>query len=109
MGDAASTESRCPVLVDLACVLLVRALIHLPIIVDPSHAPGRRAVVLTMARAAIAAGAQGLIREVPPDPTRALCDGRHSMTLQQVECFSLLDGSWHLCLKSQERTFHDVR
>lgn len=67
-------------MLDLVCVLLLRELIHLPIIVDPSHAPGRRAVVPTMARAASDAHAQKLILAGPPDPIRALCDGRHSMT-----------------------------
>ena len=72
-------------MLDLACVLLLRELTHLPIIVDPSHAPGRRTVFPAMARAAIATGAQGLILEGSPEPNRALCDGRHLMTPQQGE------------------------
>nr|BBH93544.1 3-deoxy-7-phosphoheptulonate synthase [Thermogemmatispora argillosa] len=67
-------------LLDLACVPLLHELTHLPVIVDPSHATGRRELVPTMARAGIAAGAEGLILEVHPDPNSALCDGRQSIT-----------------------------
>jgi len=59
-------------------------LTHLPVIVDPSHATGRRELVPPMSRAAIAAGAQGLILEVHPDPNSALCDGRQSITAEQL-------------------------
>ena len=48
---------------------------HLPVIVDPSHAAGRRDLVLPLARAAVAAGADGIIVEVHPRPEEALCDG----------------------------------
>ena len=70
---------------DLACVPLLHELTHLPVIVDPSHATGRRELVPTMSRAAIAAGAEGLILEVHPDPNSALCDGRQSITASQLE------------------------
>lgn len=70
---------------DLACVPLLNTLTHLPVIVDPSHATGRRELVPTMSRAAIAAGAAGLILEVHPDPNSALCDGRQSITAQQLQ------------------------
>lgn len=69
---------------DLACVPLLHELTHLPVIVDPSHATGRRELVPTMSRAAIAAGADGLILEVHPDPNSALCDGRQSITAEQL-------------------------
>ncbi|MGH2481203.1 MAG: 3-deoxy-7-phosphoheptulonate synthase, partial [Ktedonobacteraceae bacterium] len=59
---------------DLACVPLLHQLTHLPVIVDPSHATGRRELVAPMSRASIAAGAQGLILEVHPNPNSALCD-----------------------------------
>jgi len=59
---------------------LLHELTHLPVIVDPSHATGRRELVPTMSRASIAAGADGLILEVHPDPDSALCDGRQSIT-----------------------------
>lgn len=70
---------------DLTCVPLLQELTHLPIIVDPSHATGRRELVPTMSRASIAAGASGLIIEVHPDPDTALCDGRQSITPAQLQ------------------------
>ncbi len=70
---------------DLSCVPLLHELTHLPIIVDPSHATGRRELVPTMSRASIAAGAEGLIIEVHPDPNSALCDGRQSITPGQLQ------------------------
>lgn len=69
---------------DLACVPLLHELTHLPVIVDPSHATGRRELVPTMSRAGIAAGAEGLILEVHEDPDTALCDGRQSITPEQL-------------------------
>lgn len=72
-------------LLDLACVPLLRELTHLPVIVDPSHGTGRRELVPTMSRAGIAAGADGLILEVHPDPNSALCDGRQSITPGQLQ------------------------
>jgi 3-deoxy-7-phosphoheptulonate synthase len=64
---------------DLAAIPVVKSLSHLPIIADPSHATGLRAKVIPMARAAIAAGADGLIVEVHQDPPRALSDGAQSL------------------------------
>ncbi|HEX6484648.1 MAG TPA: 3-deoxy-7-phosphoheptulonate synthase [Ktedonobacteraceae bacterium] len=72
-------------LLDLACIPLLRELTHLPVIVDPSHGTGRRELVPTMSRAAIAAGADGLILEVHHDPNSALCDGRQSITPEQLQ------------------------
>ncbi len=66
-------------LLDLAAIPVVQALSHLPIIADPSHGTGVRAKVTPMARAAVAAGADGLIIEVHPDPDRALSDGGQSL------------------------------
>lgn len=70
---------------DLACVPLLHELTHLPILVDPSHATGKRELVPTMSRASIAAGAHGLIIEVHADPDNALCDGRQSITPPQLQ------------------------
>ncbi|WP_406677283.1 3-deoxy-7-phosphoheptulonate synthase [Moorella sp. ACPs] len=64
---------------DLAAVAVVKENSHLPVIVDPSHGTGSWRLVLPMARAAVAAGADGLIIEVHPDPARALCDGPQSL------------------------------
>ena len=60
---------------DLSAVPVAKNLSALPVIVDPSHAMGRRDFILPMARAAVAAGADGLIVEVHPEPEHALCDG----------------------------------
>jgi 3-deoxy-7-phosphoheptulonate synthase len=65
---------------DIAAIPVVKKLSHLPVVVDPSHAAGRRDMVASLARAAVAAGADGLIIEVHPDPDRALSDGAQSMT-----------------------------
>lgn len=64
---------------DLAAVPLVKRISHLPVIVDPSHATGRRELVSPMAKAAVAAGADGIIVEVHPNPDEALSDGPQSL------------------------------
>jgi 3-deoxy-7-phosphoheptulonate synthase len=66
---------------DLAVVPLIKELSHLPVMVDPSHATGRRSLVPPMAKAALMAGADGLMLEVHPDPEKALSDGPQSLTL----------------------------
>jgi len=66
-------------LLDLTAIPVVKALSHLPMIADPSHGTGVRAKVTPMARAAVAAGADGIIVEVHPDPARALSDGAQSL------------------------------
>ncbi len=65
---------------DLAAVAALKQLTHLPVIADPSHATGRRDLVAPMCRASLAAGADGLMVEVHPDPERAKCDGPQSLT-----------------------------
>ena len=65
---------------DLAAVAALKTLTHLPIIVDPSHATGRRDLVAPMSRAAVIAGADGLMVEVHPTPEKAKCDGPQSLT-----------------------------
>jgi 3-deoxy-7-phosphoheptulonate synthase len=69
---------------DLSIVPAVKRLTHLPIIVDPSHATGQRNKVVPMARAAIAAGADGLMIEVHPHPDEALSDGMQSLFPEQL-------------------------
>jgi 3-deoxy-7-phosphoheptulonate synthase len=64
---------------DLAAIPVVQALSHLPIVADPSHGTGIRSMVTPMGRAAVAAGADGLIIEVHPDPTKAMSDGAQSL------------------------------
>lgn len=68
---------------DISAIPVVKSLSHLPIIADPSHGTGRRDKVLPMARAAVAAGADGLIVEVHQDPDKALSDGAQSLRPQQ--------------------------
>jgi 3-deoxy-7-phosphoheptulonate synthase len=64
---------------DLGAIPAIKELSHLPVIVDPSHAAGDWERVLPMARAAVAAGADGMIVEVHPNPAFALCDGQQSL------------------------------
>jgi 3-deoxy-7-phosphoheptulonate synthase len=70
---------------DILAVPVVKAMSHLPIIVDPSHAAGNRSYVPALCRAAAAAGADGLLVEVHPDPSTALCDGPQALGLAAFE------------------------
>jgi 3-deoxy-7-phosphoheptulonate synthase len=70
---------------DLSAVPVVKKKSHLPIFVDPSHGTGIRGKVLPMARAAVAAGADGLMVEVHPDPPSALSDGPQSLFFDQFD------------------------
>ena len=86
---------------DLSAVAAVKELSHLPIIVDPSHGTGRWKMVAPMARAAIAAGADGLIIEVHPHPEKALSDGDQSLTPDAFkELMGNLDGIAKVMRKS---------
>lgn len=68
---------------DLSAVPVLHELTHLPVVVDPSHATGRSALVPSMAFAAAAANADGIMVEVHNNPSRALCDGAQSLTPEQ--------------------------
>ena len=68
---------------DLSAIPVLKNLTHLPVVVDPSHATGIREKVAPMARAAVAAGADGLLIEVHHDPDHALSDGPQSLLPQQ--------------------------
>ena len=68
---------------DISAIPVIKKLSHLPVIADPSHGTGRRDKVPPMARAAVAAGADGLLIEVHNDPDRALCDGAQSLLPEQ--------------------------
>jgi 3-deoxy-7-phosphoheptulonate synthase len=81
---------------DLSVVPLIREMSHLPIIVDPSHATGKRTLVPVMAKAALVAGAHGLMIEVHPEPEKALCDGAQSLN---GEGFAVLMGEIRGLLK----------
>jgi 3-deoxy-7-phosphoheptulonate synthase len=70
---------------DISAIPVVHKLSHLPIVADPSHGTGRRDKVAPMARASVAAGADGLLIEVHQDPDRALSDGAQSLRPRQFE------------------------
>ncbi|MDD2902635.1 MAG: 3-deoxy-7-phosphoheptulonate synthase [Syntrophales bacterium] len=87
-------------LLDLATIPVVHRESHLPIVVDPSHAAGRRDLVPPLARAAVAAGCDGLIMEVHHEPDKALSDGAQSLYPDQFaalmeELQQLHPGGWH--------------
>jgi 3-deoxy-7-phosphoheptulonate synthase len=84
---------------DLMAIPVLKQHTHLPVIVDPSHAAGRRDLVLPMSMAAAAAGADGIIVEVHPEPEHAICDGPQQLRtaefadyLRQVEAVAALAG-----------------
>ena len=70
---------------DLSAIPVIKKLSHLPIIIDPSHATGKSWMVEPLSKAAIAAGADGLIIEVHNDPKNALCDGQQSITPEEYK------------------------
>jgi 3-deoxy-7-phosphoheptulonate synthase len=74
-----ATRNTC----DITAVPLLNELTHLPIILDPSHASGKRSLVPALARAAVAIGADGLLIEVHPFPERAASDGAQSLQFDQ--------------------------
>ena len=70
---------------DISAIPALHILSHLPVIIDPSHAAGRSNFVAPLAKAAVAAGADGLIIEVHNDPSKALCDGPQSLTMPEFD------------------------
>ena len=73
-----ATRNTC----DITAVSVLNELTHLPVILDPSHATGKRSLVASLARAAVAIGADGVIVEVHPNPEKAFSDGAQSLTLE---------------------------
>ena len=69
---------------DIGAVVALKQLTHLPVIVDPSHAAGRRELVASLSRAAIAAGADGLIIECHPNPDQAISDAQQTLSLEAM-------------------------
>ncbi len=69
---------------DLGAVVALKQITHLPVLVDPSHATGRRELVAPLARAAIAAGADGLIIECHPDPDKSVSDAQQTISLEAM-------------------------
>jgi 3-deoxy-7-phosphoheptulonate synthase len=76
-----ATRNTC----DITAVAVLNELSHLPVILDPSHATGKRSLVPALSRAGVAIGADGLIVEVHPQPEKAMSDGAQSLTLQQFD------------------------
>ncbi len=70
---------------DIAAVPIIRKYSHLPVIVDPSHGTGKRYLIEPMGKAALVAGAHGLMYEVHHDPDNAMCDGAQSLNLEQFK------------------------
>jgi 3-deoxy-7-phosphoheptulonate synthase len=93
-------------LFDLTAIPLVHKLSHLPIVADPSHGTGLRDQVTPMARAAVAAGADGILVEVHPTPDRALSDGAQSLYPEQ---FARLVAELRLISQALGRTVAQVR
>jgi 3-deoxy-7-phosphoheptulonate synthase len=86
---------------DISAIPVVKKLSHLPIVGDPSHATGRRDKVPAMARATVAAGGDGLLIEVHPNPDRALSDGAQSLFPEQ---FVTLMDTLRVIASAVERT-----
>ena len=72
-------------MLDVSAIAMVQRLSHLPVIVDPSHAAGRRDLVVPLARAGIAAGADGVMVDVHPHPESALCDGAQALNGETLD------------------------
>jgi 3-deoxy-7-phosphoheptulonate synthase len=73
---------------DLMAIPVLKELSHLPVIVDPSHAAGRRSLVEPLSLAAAAAGADGIIVEVHPKPEEAICDGPQQLPADEFAAFA---------------------
>ena len=67
-------------MLDIAAIPVIKELTHLPIIVDPSHASGKRNLVPPLSKAALVAGSDGLLIEIHPEPENALSDGNQSLS-----------------------------
>lgn len=94
-----ATRNTC----DISAIPVLNELTHLPVLLDPSHAVGKRSLVPAIARAGVAVGADGLIVEVHPRPEEALSDGAQSLTLSQFRCMMReLDPYVHLWERSRQ-------
>ena len=86
---------------DINAIPAVKLLSHLPLVADPSHGTGRRELVLPVARAALAAGADGVMLEVHPNPEQALSDGQQSLKPEELVTFmDELAGRMHMHTKA---------
>ena len=87
---------------DLSAIPVLRQLTHLPIIIDPSHATGKAALVPSMAMAAVAAGADGVMIEVHHDPASALCDGNQSLRPETFDALAKNMLAVHSLIRQQQ-------
>lgn len=94
---------------DLNAVPLAKELSHLPVIVDPSHGTGKRSLVARMALAGLAAGADGLIVEVHPDPDRARCDASQTITPDELARIHRTGLALHATLAEEDETKDEPR
>jgi 3-deoxy-7-phosphoheptulonate synthase len=93
-----ATRNTC----DITAVAVLNELSHLPVVLDPSHATGKRSLVPPLARAGVAIGADGLIVEVHPCPEKAMSDGAQSLTLEQFRKM-MLDLQPYIALWKESR------
>ena len=93
-----ATRNTC----DISAVPVLNELTHLPVIIDPSHATGKRSLVPALAKAAVAVGADGMIVEVHPCPQKAVSDGAQSLTIEGFEEM-MRNLSGYIALWKQER------
>ncbi len=91
---------------DISAIPVIKKLSHLPIIGDPSHGTGRRDLVPALARAAVAAGCDGLLMEVHPNPDKALSDGAQSLTPEQ---FTKLMAELRIIARAVDRTVSEPK
>jgi len=89
---------------DIAAIPVLKAVSHLPVIVDPSHAAGVRSLVPVLSRAAVAVGADGLIVEVHPSPEQAMSDGNQSLTFAEFRRM-MIDLQPYLDIEHDARRF----
>ena len=88
---------------DIAAIPVIKKYWHLPIIVDPGHATGRRYLVAPMSKAALIAGAHGLMVEVHHDPDKAYCDGAQSLTIEQFSSMMKDINGLPFCFQGKKR------
>ncbi len=82
---------------DVSAVPMVQSLSHLPVVIDPSHAGGKRGLVIPLSKAAIAVGADGILVDVHPDPERALCDGPQALTRSDIDQLAMACRDFAAC------------
>lgn len=81
-------------MLELGAVVLLKQLTHLPVLVDPSHASGKRELVKSLSRAVITTGADGLIIECHPRPEQSLTDARQAISLTDMSCLVTIWCRW---------------